>query len=264
MLQNQWALNEEAFNNTRGPYDLNGSMRERVHNINEAVDTHTLGAKLAHLGVPRHPPRPSRSDGDGSFLLLKVDIDSFDLEAFAAVVSAGFRPLFVYTETSDWAPLLRFAALSTSRSAREKSSAKQPGYARVADLLARSFGCMGVSLQMLLDFAPKLGYLPIQDDGKRDTLLVDAEALQRRAAELGHGGEALLAATNTSCFPKRGWPHKHNQHSWPGLLRFVESQCAKTSTPYTVDYFGTPCPAEVNGSRLDLRYCRSTVLGSES
>ena len=257
------ALNELEFNRSGGRYQLDDSLRRRVQQMNEKVDVLTIGQELRRRGVPRGGFSDSaRDEATNKLVLLKIDIDSFDLAVLDAILAAHFRPLLVFMETTDWAHKLRFAALPPGRA--QRAGGTPPRYASVSTLKSRKFPCMGVSLQMLKEHGPTLGYVPIQDDGRRNTMLVDVHALHRRAAQLEPAAKrALLGATNETCFIQRGLPSKHKLYNWTRLLELVDESCASTHTPYLVSYYGQPCPATVKDTPLHLGQCRSTVLPNE-
>jgi hypothetical protein len=71
-----------------------------------AVTPHNAAGLLAAAGAPRH------------FDYLKIDIDSYDCDVLAAILSAGYRPKVVQMETGTMPPPVRFAAHFTSSYSR--------------------------------------------------------------------------------------------------------------------------------------------------
>ena len=86
------AINETKaqFRTPGGHYELTMEMQERVELIHAYVQPKTVVRELERRGLPV------------GFLLLKVDIDSVDLEAFAAITER-FRPKLAWVERTDWA-----------------------------------------------------------------------------------------------------------------------------------------------------------------
>lgn len=221
--------NKKEFATSGGRFELDDALRKRLVHVESYVDTQTIVSELEARGVRR------------DFLLLKVDIDSFDVSIVAAITKR-FSPHIIFMETTDWAYKLRFAALDPDQ--LQRAAGIKARYGATAHAIKKPFPCQGASMRMLTALMPKLGYLPVQND----------PALRNSLFVRGRGASPQIwAASNFLCFPFRGIMNKHKKYNNSQLLLHVEHRCAEVATPYTLELDGVCCPTAVSFEKLPGR-----------
>lgn len=231
----------QEFNRTGGRFELrDDDMRSRVSMAYEYVNVRTIVRALKRFRVPR------------DFLLLKIDIDSFDFHVFSEIVH-HFRPLLVWVEKFGFpwrGNPQRFAALGAL-----PNQTQPPLYhwnMGFFDAL-QHFTCAGSSPAMWVEHGPRLGYEVLLGDGRagKNLLLVPSNRRSTLPA----------ASSNLSCF----WsiPEKHARQRWSKTLWQIDLACNASRTPYTVELDGVCCPHEVGGNETGLQqsqWCRCDVI----
>lgn len=238
------ANNEQEYARKGGQFELDEDRAARLIKVHEYVRAETLASELHKRGVPR------------SFLLLKVDIDSFDLQAADAVLAA-YHPLLIYVEVGSGLPpfvsagALSFAALSPA------AGAPAARYGEGVNRYNRFsvVGCAGATFRSWETWAQSRGYaIHATDPFRKNALLVRVRPTHhipsgRSCHSPGFGG-MFGRALNIS----EGVTPEDNPRGWSRVLAMLDAACNRTNTPYMVRLDGQCCPKRL-GASLSLCRC---------
>lgn len=241
---------EAMFATSSSKYYLTPEMRRRVQLVHAYVKPATIADELERLNVTRR------------FALLKIDIDSVDLETFAAVTQR-FRPRIIFVERTDWGHTegMLFSALSAGPGQEGGPPATYSAGTNGYNYRHR-FACHGTSSKMWLTFHGRFrsttaaqaggdggghehrrgGYQVVQWDGGKNYLLVPEED----AHKFGQ-------AEATACFGVHpAWERVNASKA----ISYIDKWCNVTRTPYYVEHGGVCCPAPAGS------LCRCTLITS--
>ncbi len=240
------AANEREFATYRGPHELDEERTARVVRVNEYVHPATLASELHKRGVPTR------------LVLLKVDIDSFDLQAADSVVAAH-RPLLIYVELGCGLPpftsagALAFAALSPADGApRARYAANVNAYNRFSRL-----GCAGATFRAWETWGQARGYaMYTMDPQHKNALLVEAHAHHRALSDPSCHAPLFKGVLGAKLNTSNGLTLAENPQGWKRVLTELDTACKTTSTPYMIQVDGECCPERLgaNSSRCRCSY----------
>jgi len=237
------AANEREFATRSGPHELDEERAARLTRINEYVHAATLAGELHKRGVPRR------------LVLLKVDIDSFDLQVTDAVVAAH-RPLLIYVELGSGLPpltsagALDFAALSPadgSPAARYATGVN--AYNRLSKV-----GCAGATFRAWQTWGQARGYaMYAMDRQHKNALLVPAHANHRSSSGFSCHAPLFKGVLGAKLNTSNGLTLADNPQGWKRVLAELDAACKRTSTPYMIRVDGECCPERLGA---DSSRCR--------
>lgn len=204
---------------------------------------------------------------DGSFALLKLDIDSCDLSIAHAILDSGLRPTLIWAEHNQHVPLpIEFAAVEPVASRHAGASELRATYGHpVANRTSgyrgsnKIWGCFGVSLGAWASFAAARGYIVL--------LTLANNVLLMRSDAHSRGGFFALwtddvwchAATTQQQLPRlhlskedvRSWGTRHETNeSFRAAIATITRRCREHETPYTLRINGQCCPGVAGKVRL--------------
>ena len=251
------AINETMgeLNKPGGHYELKSGMRERVDLVHMYVDPKTIVSNLQQRGV---------SPG---FLLLKVDVDSIDFEAFAAITQ-WLAPKMVFVERTDWTHTEGMVFTALSRGPGQETDAKYGKFSTSANVRSR-FACQGASSSMWRTYHERFSWLSDaerQDIGRVETASYEVVQFQQAdggknylLVQSGADAAKFSGPTGRVCFAE---PAPHANASW--AISYIDTWCNVASTPYYAEVDGKCCPAEVDGRALHLTRCRCSLITDEA
>lgn len=246
------------------PPELQARLFGRVQLFNERVHPSTICARLARALSERGAAVARRLP----ILLLKVDIDSFDLPLTEAILRcpevAASRPRVVYVEINSFVPLaIRFAALPppAAAAAHATQSTRTPSYGGAAmSGKSNKWPCYGASLSAWEEMMRGAGYkLAATSRALTNAIFVDESARSHPPAPTTansssvwcHAGpvDTRGVLERRSYFPRerfatdlpeaRRMDENASAVNLATALRTISERCAATDTPYDVGLCGT-------------------------
>ena len=251
---------EAEFRRKGGRYELRPGIRERAELIQMYVSPKTIVEELKQRGVPH------------GFALLKIDIDSVDLEVFAAITQR-FAPDLVFVERTDYSNGFPFAALSSGLG--ESPARYNLGMTGANQF--RRFGCLGASTSMWRTFHEH--FKPPRSAAGQPDRGHPRGVAGGRPHPLGHMGgyEVVLAAGKNLLLVKSAHAGKFAGPSDPACfqepkpnpkpfekLRHIDFWCNEVNTSYYIEHEGVCCPTVAEGQALNLTRCRCGLITDET
>lgn len=229
------ALNDAEFAKPHGPFHLTAERRSRVVVMREFVNAYTITEDLARRGVPVSP------------LLLKVDIDSFDLQATAKILER-FTPRLIWVEASHFFGIsFRFSALGVP------PDAPTPGYG-----CGPNFCCLGASRAMWIASLRRRGYSLLQWDHNAFNLLF-VQHRHRHHFPWRGGLNDCFNDTHYGVYEHRLVGLRKGAETpaaWANAISRLNRKCALGNIPYTFETdTGECCPRRLGSLELNVTNC---------